>query len=252
MVSTVDGLISGLSTADLITSLMKVEAAPQDSLKAKVDVQGQKTTSFQALNAKLAGLKAATDALTTLNAFKTVKTTSSSSTVAASAVPGSATGQLTFDVTKLAVANVMTVSVPSSGDFADGSGVQLTNSAGVATPVTVTTNTPQGVADAINAANVGVKAAVITTDTGDRLQLTSTKTGTDNAFTLSGVNGDQNTITAASNAQVTVGDPATTGYTVTNQSNTFTGLIQGVAITVSKVETGVTIGATNSPTSWTR
>jgi flagellar hook-associated protein 2 len=245
MGSTVDGLVSGLSTTDLISQLMKVEAAPQDSLKAKVTVQEKKTTALQAVNAKLAGLTTAATALTSSDAFNSVKTKSSSTTVAASATAGAATGSITFDVTKIAAAQVMTISVPDAGDFADGSGVQLTVGSGTPTTVPVTTNTPQGVADAINNANLGVKATVVTTDTGTRLQLTGTKSGTDNAFTVSGLNGAQNTLTDAANGQLTVGNPATTGYTVSSQSNTFTGLMNGVSITVSKVESGVTVAATS-------
>jgi flagellar hook-associated protein 2 len=245
MGSTVDGLVSGLSTTDLISQLMKVEAAPQDSLRSKVSVQEKRTTALQAVNAKLAGLKTASEALTADTAFNAVKTTSSSSSVAASGTAGAAAGLITFDVKKLASSQVSTITVPDSGDFAQGSSIALTIGTGDPKTIDVTTNTPQGVADAINKANVGVKASVVITDTGTRLQLTSSKTGTDNAFTLGGLNGTQSDLTTASNAQVTVGDPDTTGYRITSQSNTFTGLISGVSVTVSKEETGVTVGATS-------
>jgi flagellar hook-associated protein 2 len=48
-------------------------------------------------------------------------------------------------------------------------------------------------------------------------------------------------LTQGKDAELTIGDPLTTGYTVTSSSNTFSDLIPGVSFTVSKEETGVTI-----------
>src|SRR5436305_635487 len=76
---------------------------------------------------------------------------------------GAASGQFSFDVTRLAQAQVRTAVVASTGSIQDGTGVSVTVG-GVTTPIAVTTDTAQGVADAINKAGIDVKAAVVNTE----------------------------------------------------------------------------------------
>src|SRR3954468_6287125 len=86
--SSVDGLVSGLSTSSMITSLMQVEAAPQTRLKSKVSTAQTAVASYQAVNSRLTALKTAADNLGQLSTWRAVKPTSSSSTVTATAVAG--------------------------------------------------------------------------------------------------------------------------------------------------------------------
>ena len=78
------------------------------------------------------------------------------------------------------------------------------------------------------------------------LQLTSTKTGTANGFTVAGLDhATLKTAVAAQDAEIQVGDPANGGYTVTSDSNTFTNLMPGVTLTASEgAATGVTVSVT--------
>jgi len=79
------------------------------------------------------------------------------------------------------------------------------------------------------------------------LQVTGTKTGAANSFTVSGLNdADGNPLNlqnavAAQDAEIQVGggDGAAGGYSVASSTNTFTGLMNGVTLTVSKVESSV-------------
>src|SRR5262249_14418035 len=117
------------------------------------------------------------------------------------------------------------------------------NGAPVNIPVSdLKTNTPQGVADAINAKGLTVRAAVVTTGDGRTLlQFSSTKTGEDNAFTVQGLtNGDPTNVFEGQNATITVGDPndvAHTSYTITSSSNTFNNVVPGVTVTALKPTT---------------
>jgi flagellar hook-associated protein 2 len=78
------------------------------------------------------------------------------------------------------------------------------------------------------------------------LQLTSAKSGAANAFTLSNdFTTTPQTVSAARDAQVTVGDPNAGGYTVSSSSNTFTSLIPGVTFSVSALQSNVSITVTN-------
>ena len=145
----------------------------------------------------------------------------------------------------------------------DGSGAVLSGPTlafyvgGSATPISVTVaadkNTVQGVADAINAtANLDVRASVVSTDAGKVIQLTATKTGAAAAFTLDDTDpltdpqtlATPKTAVLGEDAQITVGNPATTGYTASSSTNTFADVIAGVTFTASQIETGVTIAVT--------
>jgi flagellar hook-associated protein 2 len=240
MASSVDGLISGLSTSTLISQLMQAESAGQTKLKGRVSAEQKTITSFQNLNTRLATLQAASKTAMDATTWQAAKATSSSNSVTATASPGAASGQVTFDVKRLASANVQTAVVPSSGSIQDGSGLKITIG-GTTTPVTVTTDTAQGVAEAINSAGLGVRAAVVSSEQGNILQLTATKTGASNAFTVSGLNVGMTEVAAGQDAQIGVGTVGAGGYTVTSASNTFSNLLPGVSLTASKVESGVTV-----------
>jgi flagellar hook-associated protein 2 len=245
--SSVDGLVSGLSTSSLITSLMQVEAAPQDRLKSKVTSAQTAVASYQSVNSKLSALKSAADDLGHLSTWRAIKPTSSSTSVTATAVGGTntATGTIAFDVVHLAKGQISTARVDPSAalDVPDSITIQI----GSAAPVTVDVSrnkTAQGISDAINAAGIAVKASVVTTGSAQNvLQLTGTKTGESNAFTATGLeNVGLVTAVPAQNAELQVGGTdAQGGYSVTSATNTFTGLMAGVTLTVGKEETGVTV-----------
>jgi flagellar hook-associated protein 2 len=167
-----------------------------------------------------------------------VKASSSSSAVTATASAGATPGTFTFSVTSLAAAQVSTANVASSGPVTTGNGLDLT--IGTTNPTTthinVTTDTAQGVADAINGAKLGVTAAVLTTDQGTVLQL-SGSTGTKNAFSLAGLSGATTQLTPAADAQITVGDPKNGGYTMSSSTNTFGAVLPNVTLTVSQTTT---------------
>lgn len=262
MGSTVDGLVSGLDTTSLINQLMKVEAASQTRLKTRLSTQKTIQSAYQAINTKLGAVKTAAEALIPAaftNIWTSVKATSSSDSVAATATMGATSGSLTFDVTSVARANSLAATYAAPTDTALAGGfTQVAITIGAAAPVNVdvTTDTPAGVAEAVNAAGLGVKAAVVTTEQGTVLQFTATGTGTANAVSVANLAVPVQTVATASDATIQVGDPGdvgdadgdgiTGGYTVTSGTNTFTGMISGVSLTVSKVESGVTVSMTSN------
>jgi flagellar hook-associated protein 2 len=245
--SSVDGLVSGLSTSSLISSLMQVEAAPQDRLKSKVTTAQTAVTSYQSVNSKLSALKSAADDLGHLSTWRAVKPTSSSTSVTATAVGGTnnASGTIAFDVVHLARGQISTARVDPTAtlDVPDSLTIQI----GSGTPVTIDVSkdkTAKGISDAINAAGINVKSTVVTTGGAQNvLQLTGSKTGEANAFTVTGLeNVGLVTAVPAQNAELQVGGTeAEGGYSVTSDSNTFTGLMAGVTLTVGKEEKGVTV-----------
>ncbi|MET0417128.1 MAG: flagellar filament capping protein FliD, partial [Actinoplanes sp.] len=268
MSSSVDGLVSGLSTSSLISSLMQVEAAPQDRLKAKVSTAQTAVSSYQSVNAKVAALETAAKGLRDLTTWRGIKATSTSPTVSATAVSSMSTmaGTTTFDVKNLAKSQITTSKVDPTAEITQADSITIT--IGPADVVdeygNVTDNsskrkdtvidlrdakdrTAKGVADAINAKGIGVKATVVTTGGAENiLQFSGTKTGLDNAFTIGNFDPPTNTVAAAQNALLKIGGGEENGgYNVTSPTNSFTGLLTGVTVTVSKLEDNVTIEATS-------
>lgn len=247
MGNTVDGLVSGMDTTSMIQSMMKIESQPKTLLQNKVSEAQSVVSSYQSVNTRLASLKSAADDLSQLSTWRAVKPTVSSSSVTATATGGltTATGTVTFDVVSLAKAQANTARVPTTGDITAASSIQIATGGG--DPVTIDISgdrSATGVATAINAANLGIKASVVQTSQGDSvLQLNGSKTGAANAFTITGMDDvAMRTVTAASDAQIQVGGADEDGgYSLTSSTNTFTGLMSGVTMTVSKVETGVTL-----------
>ena len=239
--SSVDGLISGLSTSQLISQLMQVEQAPQDALKTKVTAENKVISAYQSVNTRMSSLQTAADTLVQDSTWQAVKATSSSDAVVATAAAGAAAGNFTFDVKALARAQVTTASVAATGAVTTGSGLNISIGGAAAVHVNVTTDTAQGVADAVNAANLGVRAAVVTTDQGTVLQFTGTKTGVANRFTVTGLQAATTDVTAAADAQIQVGTVGSGGYTVTSSTNTFTNVLSGVTLTANKLQDGVTV-----------
>lgn len=253
MGNTVDGLVTGMDTTSMIASMMRIESLPKTNLQTKVATAQTTVASYQSVNSKLSALKTAATDLQSLSTWRSVKPTSSSSSVVATAAGGTntQTGSLTFDVTQLARAQATTARVSSTDAVTTADSFQI--QIGTADPVTITLGsdkTATGVSNAINAAGINVKSSVVQTSAGDSvLQITGTKTGAANSFTVSGLTDTggnpvnfQNAV-PAQDAQISVGggDSAAGGYSVTSATNTFTGLVNGVTVTVGKVESGVTL-----------
>ena len=249
--TSVDGLVSGLNTTQIISQLMQVAAQPQTDLRTAVAKENTVVSAYQSVNSKLLALQTAAEAFTAPSAlvptnptWQSVKATSSSSAVVATATAGATSGSFTFNVTGLAQAQVSTAALDPNGPATTGSGIDLTIGS-TTTHLDPATDTPQGVADAINGAKLGVSAAVVNTTQGTMLQLTGS-TGTSNAFSVGGLVSGLTDVIPAGDAQITVGDPTQgTGYTVTSGTNTFSNVIPNLTLTVSQqTTTPVTVNVT--------
>jgi flagellar hook-associated protein 2 len=242
--SSISGLSSGLDTTAIVSQLMAVEQLPQQSLKNKVTDDQKQITAYQSVNTKMAAVKTAADALMLATTWQATAATSSSSTVTATASAGAPPGDYSFDVRALAKTQVTTALLPT-GTTAAAAGTQLGISINGApqTMLDITDNSAQGLADLINAANIGVKAMTISTDQGVVLQFTATKSGTANSFAIYGLAANAMVIdqSTAADAVIGVGNVNNGGYTVTSSSNTFTNLIPNVTLTATQVQAGVTV-----------
>jgi flagellar hook-associated protein 2 len=255
MSMSVDGLISGMDTTTLITQLLQAEAGPQTALKTRLTATQTAASAYRTVNTTFAAVRAAAQALTTTTLETSRKAFASNSDAVAvnaksTAVDGSA---ITFAVTGLASKQVVVthaewasldadVRTDANGDPQEPAWpLEIRNSDGSVrgtVPVAAGAKLSDAVT-AINAANLGVKAAAIKVGTDKyRLQLTGTATGAENAFevrsdTETDLDGNvgtafHRTITAK-DATVDLG-----GIVASSATNTFEDLLAGVTITVSK------------------
>jgi len=245
------GLSSGIDTTSLISQLMTVAAQPQTALKNQLATQQSLITTYQSLNTKLQALQTAADAVSSSDNWAAAAASSSSTSVIASTTTGAIAGSsATFNVTQLATSQISTVAVGAGGTVVStpSNGIDITDSAGTAHHISLTDGSAAGVVSAINSAGVGVRAALVNTSSGQIMQLTGTSTGAANSFSISGTDSAAQTLATAQDAQITIGNPAAGGYTMTSSTNTFSGVLPGVTFTVGGVASNVTVSVSSDST----
>jgi flagellar hook-associated protein 2 len=265
MAMSVDGLVSGLNTTEMVNQLMQVEALPQTALKNKVTAQNKAVTAYQDINTKLAAMTTAAKALESGDSWNPVKASSSSDAAIVTTTASARPGTLTFKVDQVAAAHTVLmagrVTSPTDANQPAITGVSFVAPGADGTPVTVTpaTRSLKDVAAAINEKNLAYRATVVQTQTQPTseytLQLTSVKAGTAGTINPTGIPdnlGSAVDVWPGSDAEITVGDPndpMTASYTLKSATNTFTDVIPGVTVTLTKMPTDpdVTISTTADP-----
>lgn len=251
----IDGLVSGLDTTSLINSLMQLEAAPQAVLKQKSSTAQSLVSALQALNVKVASLAENAAAAAKATSWDAYRATSSSSAVTATTTAGAQAGSLSFSVDSVATARVaVSAQVRDDGSLVTGMppAVTVRTADGRLVTVEPTSGSLADIADALNAAaDAGVKVTVVRVTNGEtpmyRLQFTGTTTGSAGNFKVFAGTAeevaagtaprlDTTLVHAATDATVTLwkGVPGLE-RSFTQSSNTFSGLITGVDVTVAKV-----------------
>lgn len=220
--TSVDGLISGLNTSEIIDSLMAIQHRPITLLEARKERVNVQLMAFQAINAKLLAVKIQGSALARESTFgaKAVEL-SNQSLVTASAGAGTPVG--TYHVT---VNSIATSHQIASQGFADtnetsiGQGVVTLEVGDTSTELTIdgTNDTLEGLRDAINQSDASVTAYILNTGQGDtpyQLIVSSTGTGTANelwiSHTLAG-----GTAPDFVGSEAEIGAPDTGGFTGTS------------------------------------
>jgi flagellar hook-associated protein 2 len=256
MGTTVDGLISGLDTTNIIAQLMQLQAVPQNRLKSSLSSEQSALSALQSINTRFSGLQTAAEKLQQVATWGAAKATSTSTSVAATAASGALTGSVSFSVTQLATAQ-SSISGQTFSSLTDTTAISDTafelHLGSGASATTVAVNAPadgslQSLVNAINGTkDAGVRAAAVQVSPGQyRLQLTSTSTGSANTFALTGSGGAPLTslsfsdVTAAGDAVLHVGDPAG-GYDITAASNTIDGVLPGLTLKVTSKVSDVTV-----------
>ncbi|MBT0993085.1 flagellar filament capping protein FliD [Cellulomonas sp. DKR-3] len=249
----IDGLVSGLQTADLIDSLITLQSGTQTLLKTKQTTASSLVTALQSLNTKVASLAEHSAKVAKASSWTAVTAKSSATGATATSSASAQPGTLSLRVGAVAASQSSLVTLPAAAEHAADAPVFTVTRGGTTTTVTAASTSVPDVVEAFNASGTGVRATAIKVPEVDadgnatgastyRLQLTGTDTGATNAFTVAYAAADGTShgldlqqVRAASDAAITLFPGSAAEQTVTSSSNTFTGLMTGVDVTVSAV-----------------
>jgi flagellar hook-associated protein 2 len=264
--ASIDGLITGMSTTDTISQLMKLEAAPQTALKNKITTANKVVSAYQSVNSRLSSIVSAAKALGDPDTWNSTKATASSDALVVSAQAGASVGSFSFHVDQLAATHVMTYSSGSvaspTASVVSGNNFKMKLTDG--TTKTISTNQAaekslQSVVAAINnEPKAYYTAAAVQIGSGQyTLQLTAKGSGSAAAFTSAqaptGLSlGTPATMAQGQDAKLTVGSGGS-AYTINSATNTFANVVSGVTVTATKVQSStdpaVTIDVKSDPDS---
>ncbi|ART83369.1 flagellar hook-associated protein 2 [Oceanisphaera profunda] len=243
------GVGSGFPIQTFVDATVNAEKAPKEALfnRRGTDIN-VKLSSYASLGVVLDDFKKSLTKLGGAEAFqKRSVSFSESGFISAKADQNAVAGSYTLVVDKLAQAHkVSSQSIDKETKLGAGSLDIKVGEQSFTVAIEEGKSTLAEVAQAINSAegNKGVKATVVNDDEGARLVLFSEKTGTDHQLEID-VRGDADGLSrlldtegnltevqAAQNAEITID-----GAKVTSQSNEIKDAVNGVTLTVDKVNT---------------
>ena len=258
---------SGIDIVKLARDLTDVEKAPRESrLTADIEASEAKISGLAVLKYNVQLLVDSFNALNDASELAVPTATSSDTTkVSITATDGSAlSGISDIGVTSLAAAqrNKSNQYTSTTQSLNGGSGFTLTVTPGTGSATNVTieagNDTPQGIVNAINAANAGVTATLLSEDSSGsnyRIMLTGA-TGAANSYVVSstlsdsdlGFHDNSNGNTADNSGTKSLQNPADAsltynGVSITRSSNNLNDVIPGVTLSLVGEHSG---GATAS------
>jgi len=280
------GLGSGLDVNTIVSKLMEIEQQPLTALQTKETALQTRISAFGSVKGALSSFQSTLTAMTTRQGFQSMNASvGDASSMVATLGTGATAGSYALNVTALAQSQKLvsngfaaTDAVVGSGTltFTFGTTVGSTFTADAAQPAqSVTIGAGQtslsGIRDAINAAQVGVTATIVNDGSaaGQRLVLTSTKTGAASSMQITVADDDGNATDAAGLSQLAY-DPAATagagrnlgetqaaqdaaltidGLAIHRATNSIDDAIPGVTLTLKSLTatpTTLTVGADNS------
>ncbi|MEQ5837477.1 flagellar filament capping protein FliD [Marinobacter sp. NFXS9] len=246
------GIGSGVLTSDLVDQLVEAEQKPTaNRLDSKEKETEALISAYGTLRSAITELRLPMRQLSSVENLKAFSATSSNEDVSVSVDSATASrGNYTIQVDSLAQAQSL-----ASGTFADrdstgiGTGRISLSVGGEVKNIDIdsSNNTLQGIADAINDADIGASAGVIDTGDGYRLVLSSDETGTDNAIRISVNDSDGNNTDGSGLSQFVFNDTTqnltetvaaqdavvqVNGITITRSSNTIENVVDGLTFDV--------------------
>lgn len=266
------GIGSGLDVAGLVKKLVSAERTPVESrLAAKETGLQARLSAFGQIRGALDKLKTALDALNSPTLLNSVQASSADDTrFTASTTAGAVPGSYAVEVSSLAKAQKLTSGAFAGADAVVGTGTLNLSLGGKAASISIDAgnNTLTGIRNAINAARdadgqpLGISATLVTSTGGTEpagtyLVLSSAKTGAANTIGVMPTGGDgglaalQYETGGTANALTEKDVPTDAvvrvdGFTYTSASNTVSGALGGVTLTLKAATTApVTLAVTS-------
>lgn len=280
------GIGSGLDVNSIVTQLMAIEQQPLTALQNKATTLQSQISAYGSIKSSLSTLQGTISGMTTLGGMQTLSASVGASDAASATVGSGATaGSYALGITALAQAQKLVSSGFAATSTSVGTGTLTftfgTTSGGTFTAdasqatqsVTVTAGQDSlaGIRDAINAAGIGITATIINdgSASGQRLVLTSSRTGAASSVKIDVADDDGNATDAAGLSQLDY-DPAAAsgsgknltetqaaqdaaltidGLVVHRPTNTVSDLIAGVTLNLTGLTSGTTtLGVTANTT----
>lgn len=258
------GLGSGIDTSSIIAQITRFNQQRIDQLRSRQTDATSRQNSVKSIETKLKEVQTAASKLarTVSGTFDARKGTSSDeSLIKVAATSSAAPITQTLTVNAIAKANIVSSQGFASSTSEINTGTLQISAGGSVGTITIdsTNNSLKGLASAINTAKVGVRASIVKSGSGAapyKLLLTSEKTGVDNSISItnnlttsSGSSSLPNlttTVQAAQDAELQIGS-GVAAVTVSNSTNIFTDVIEGVTLNVQNADATkeVTITVTN-------
>lgn len=256
--SSVDGLVSGMNTSQIIQQLMQLERMPVTRLEMKKLVADKAITAYQGLNTKFLAIAELAKKLSAATGWSPMKATiTPPDAVGVVVAEGAAPTSLSFTVKSVVAAHqtysAAAYAAPTTQVADAGAPITIDSFDAAGNPVSLQVanhdGTLKGIADAINATAASPVTArlVKTSDAGDyRLEFTAKQAGAKSAFSVSGITlggGPDmafNVATQASDAEILLGSSGTP-LSIKSSSNTLAEVMPGVSVTVRKADLGTTV-----------
>jgi flagellar hook-associated protein 2 len=249
---TFGGIGSGMDTESIVSALVNVERAGQNTLSSKLSATQSSIANLSSVSSLLSKLKGAAEALDTTAEVGSYKATSSGAAVVASANGLASPGKYSLTVEKLAKEQRTYSNTIGSATTALGQAGTLSIQVGSGTAANIAIDSGDKLDDVIgkiNSAGLKVTASSFFDGTNYRIQLRGQESGAANALTIGesgtsfGFNAVGNTVQAAQDAQVKLD-----GFTVTSSTNQITGAIRGVTLALTAESADpLTIGVESDP-----
>jgi len=261
----VDGLVSGINTQNIIDGLLKIQKQQVDRFALRKSDVLQKKSAFNGVETRLLSLQLDASKLSRSqnNPFtKQAVTVSDQAAILGTAVESAAAGIYRFKIDSRAAAHQVASQGFADPDSEISQGTfELRQGNGDVTTITVddSNNTISGLADAINAAGGGVTANVIKDSSGGgspyKLLLTSSTTGVEKGISLTNnlaassdtavrpeINFDI-PVQAAADAKVTFGS-GDGAISTTSSTNHFDNVVRGVSFDLLNPTVGQEVAIT--------
>jgi flagellar hook-associated protein 2 len=250
--------VSTFNVQNIVSSLMSAQQQPLTALNTKKTNYNNILKAYGTIQSDVSSLQSAAAALKSSSAFAVFKATSADTTLLSATADSTAVaGNYTITVNNFASAQTLKSANQASITTGIGNAATVLNlqvGTGAAVAVNIGANsTLEQVRDAVNAANTGVSATIVSNGAGYNLVYTASNTGAANTISATTADGALGAIaSSASMTQTAAAADASlsvNGVAVTSASNTVTGAVQGVSMNLTKTAGMTTLSVARDFTS---